>query len=74
MFGLGVQEAIDTYTNPDHELLGVLQLFGASQRIISRFKITPEESIGYDEQGHEVVRVPIVEPVIVRAEKHLNIT
>lgn len=74
MFGPGVEEAIQTYTNPDHELLGVLQLFGASQRIVSRFKITSDESIGYDEQGHEVVRVPIVEPVIVRPEQHLNIT
>jgi nitrate reductase beta subunit len=74
MFGPGVERAIEKYTNPDHELLGVLALFGATRRIIQRFKVTSTEAIGYDEKGDEIVRVPIEEPVIIRPEAHLNIT
>jgi nitrate reductase beta subunit len=39
MFGPGVEEAIETYTRPPRELLAVLQLFRATQRIIFRFEI-----------------------------------
>ncbi len=39
MFGPGVDEAIDRYTNPSRELLAVLQLFRASQKIIFRYEI-----------------------------------
>ena len=39
MFGPGVDHAIDRYTNPDRELLAVLQLFRRSNRIIFRYAI-----------------------------------
>ena len=39
MFGPGVDEAIDTYLAPPRELLAVLQLFRATQRIIFRYEI-----------------------------------
>lgn len=39
MFGPGVDEAIERYTAPSRELLGVLQLFRNTQRIIYRYEI-----------------------------------
>jgi nitrate reductase beta subunit len=74
MFGPGVEEAIKRYTNPTPELLGVLQLFGTTQIVISSYEVTDKEAIGYDETGKELVRVPIDEPVYIRPRQHLNIT
>lgn len=39
MFGPGVEQAIERYSNPDRELLAVLQLFRRSNRIIFRYEI-----------------------------------
>ncbi|MGB4861648.1 MAG: 4Fe-4S dicluster domain-containing protein [Tepidiformaceae bacterium] len=39
MFGPGVQDAIDAYTNPSRETLAVLQLFRATQEIVFSYKI-----------------------------------
>ena len=39
MFGPGVDAAIERYTVPDRELLAVMQLFRATQRIIFRYEI-----------------------------------
>lgn len=39
MFGPGVDEAIEKYTAPSRELLAVLQLFRATQKIIFRYEI-----------------------------------
>lgn len=39
MFGPGVDEAIERYSNPDRELLAVLQLFRRSNLIIFRYEI-----------------------------------
>ncbi|MEE9231324.1 MAG: 4Fe-4S dicluster domain-containing protein [Acidobacteriota bacterium] len=39
MFGPGVDGAIERYTNPDRELLSVLQLFRRSNRIIYRYDL-----------------------------------
>ncbi len=39
MFGPGVDEAIEKYMAPSRELLGVLQLFRTTQRIIYRYEI-----------------------------------
>jgi len=74
MFGPGAEEAIEKYSNPSPELLGVLQLFGATQKLIYSYRITDSEAIGYGRRDQEVVRVPIEEPVIVRPPDHLNIT
>jgi hypothetical protein len=31
-----------------------------------KIKVTDKYAIGYDEKGHEVVRVPLKEPTVVR--------
>lgn len=46
MFGPGVDEAIERYTNPSRELLAVLQLFRATQRIIFSYRIEPGPKVG----------------------------
>lgn len=74
MFGPGVKDAIERYTNPSRELLGVLQLFNTIQVVISKYSITDKEAIGYDDAGAELVRIPIEEPVYIRSKRHLNIT
>jgi nitrate reductase beta subunit len=68
MFGPGVPEAIETYRNAkdDPELLGLLMLFGATERIIHTFAVEDGVAHGYDEQGAEIVSVPVREPAVVR--------
>lgn len=43
MFGPGVDHAIEQYTNPSRELLAVLQLFRATQKIVFRYEVLPGE-------------------------------
>ena len=74
MFGSGVDNAIAKYASPSPKLLGVLQLFGATQKILFSYEITANDAVGFDENGVEVVRVPIDEPIVVRPAQHLNIT
>ncbi len=74
MFGPGVEAAIEKYAKPDNELLGVLQLFGVTQKIVSKFRVTEKEAIGFNDKGQEVARVPIQDPVIVRPPTYHNIT
>ena len=45
MFGPGVDEAIERYTHPSRELLAVLQLFRATQKIIFRYEIEEGEQV-----------------------------
>jgi nitrate reductase beta subunit len=66
MFGPGVDEAIEKYTNPDKKLFGLLRLFGTTETIISRFRVEDAETIGYDEAGSEVARVGFDEPMYIR--------
>jgi nitrate reductase beta subunit len=75
MFGWGVSEAIATYrkASEDKKLLGALLLFGATPDIIHHYKVEGRHSIGYDEKGAEMVRVPLREPIFLRVaydEKH----
>lgn len=83
MFGPGVDEAIDRYTNPSRELLAVLQLFRASQKIIFRYEIEEGEKIagtemfndtviGFDKEGNEAVRLSVQEPFHVRPKRYQN--
>jgi len=74
MFGPGVDRAIENYTKPDQELLGLLQLFGTTRRIIHRFKVTSTHVIGYDDSKRELVRVPIEDPFYIRPVTFTNIT
>jgi len=68
IFGPNVEKAKTMYRNlkEDKQLLGALLLFGASQRMIDKFKVQGDEVIGWDIDGKEVARVPFVEPTVVR--------
>lgn len=69
MFGHGVPEALAAYrqAKDDKKLLGALLLFGATPEIIHHYKIEGRHAVGYDEKGVELVRVPLREPIQVRA-------
>jgi nitrate reductase / nitrite oxidoreductase, beta subunit len=49
MFGPGVEYAIEQYSCPDRELLAVLQLFRAQQKVLFSFKIEKGQKIGESE-------------------------
>jgi nitrate reductase beta subunit len=68
MFGPRVEEAIKTYRNAksDPALAGLLGLFGSTEKVVPRWKHQDEWTIGYDENGAELVRVPLREPVHLR--------
>ncbi len=53
MFGPGVRDAIEQYACPDRELLGVLQLFRATQQILFRFEV---------KKGPKVAEVEVTMP------------
>jgi nitrate reductase beta subunit len=68
MFGPGVEEAIEIYRNAkdDPELLGLLMLFGATERIMDTWDVRDGVARAYDEQGEEIVAVPLTEPTFIR--------
>ena len=69
MFGPGVEQAVKVYREElpqDAELQALLMLFGSSREIITRFKTTKTEAIGYRFDGREVARVPLTEKHVVR--------
>jgi nitrate reductase beta subunit len=68
LFGPGAKQAIDDYraARDDLDLAGLLALFGSSERLMSRWKRDDETVAGLDDEGNELVRVPIKEPVTVR--------
>ncbi len=68
MFGPGVDAAIKTYKNikNDKTLLGALLLFGNTPKTITQFKTENEETVGFNDKGEEVVRVPFTEPYFQR--------
>jgi nitrate reductase / nitrite oxidoreductase, beta subunit len=68
MFGPGVDDAIEAYANAkdDPDLLGLMMLFGCTERIIHRFEVDDDIARAYDDQGTELVSVPVREPSVVR--------
>jgi len=72
MFGPGVDQAVDRYRNAmdDERLVGLLMLFGATDRTLDSFQVAGDRATGhcagYDADGREIVRVPITEPTILR--------
>jgi nitrate reductase / nitrite oxidoreductase, beta subunit len=68
MFGPGVDSAIDTYRRmkDDKELLGAFLLFGNTEKIIHSYRVEGDFSVGYNEKGDVVTKVPFTEPVYVR--------
>ncbi|MBM3320316.1 MAG: dehydrogenase [Candidatus Eisenbacteria bacterium] len=69
MFGPGAGAAVETYraAASDSDLAGLLCLFGSSPRVMPRWKRSGSFVLGLDEDGREIVRVPLREPVHVRA-------
>jgi len=69
MFGPGVMDAVATYRKipEDRTLVALLSLFGSTAQSIERFKVIGDHVAAYDANGDETVRVPIREPVWVRA-------
>ena len=90
MFGPGVDQAIERYSNPDRELLAVLQLFRRSNRIIFRYEVKEgpkiyeatlrgkkitvynDTVIAYGQDGKEIFRTTVEEPLHVRPRQHAN--
>jgi nitrate reductase / nitrite oxidoreductase, beta subunit len=68
MFGPGAAAAIKTYrTAPDDpDLAGLLSLFGCSEQVMPRWKRQNNTILGTEENGTEIVRVPMREPVYIR--------
>jgi len=68
LFGPGVKEAKQLYRRLPQErrLLGALLLCGATDRMITRFDVEGDVAIGWDDEGHEVARVPFTEPTVIR--------
>jgi len=75
LFGPGAEAAVKTYraAAEDQDLTGLLGLFGCTERVVPRWKRENDWIIGLDDQEKEIVRVPLREPVHIRAaydEKH----
>lgn len=69
MFGANVEQAIAAYRKvlDDKKLLAALLLFGATKDIIASFKLEGDQAVGFNEAGMELVRVPLQEPIHLRA-------
>lgn len=68
MFGPGAEEALRTYRSAanDPDLAGLLGLFGCTERVMPRWKRKEETILALEENGDEIVRVPLREPVYIR--------
>ena len=66
----GVDNAVKIYKNMrngnEPELRGVLLLCTSTDKILGKFAIRSDEAIGYDTDGNEVARLPLVESQIRR--------
>ncbi len=68
LFGPGAKRSTELYTKAydDEKLVGLLMLFVSTDRIIHSYKVKNALCYGYDDQGVEVVKVPLKEPIVVR--------
>lgn len=70
MFGPGAADAQQIYKDAmagkDPELQGLLMLFGATDRVISRFEVKDGKAFGYDADGQLLAEVPVQEPSFIR--------
>ena len=75
LFGPGAAEAVEMYKNAsqDKTLVGLLMLFGSTGKTVYSFDVKGDietgHCIGYDETGHEIARVPIKEPIVIREKR-----
>jgi nitrate reductase beta subunit len=69
LFGPGAGQAVETYKSAakDSDLAGLLCLFGSTESVVTRWGRQGETVVGSDEKGGPLVRVPLNEPVYVRA-------
>ncbi len=69
MFGPGVGAAIEAYRKApeDRVLSAILTLIGSTPVSLHRFKLIGDKVAGYGEDGREILRVPVTEPLWVRA-------
>jgi nitrate reductase beta subunit len=83
MFGPGVDQAIEIYNKApgDPDLAALLALFGSTEWLMPRWKRVGDTVMGLREDGREVVRVPVREPVWIlppkdtaRGVSRMNIT
>ncbi len=49
MFGPGVESAVEAYVCPSRRMLGLLQLFRVTQKVISKFKLIKGQKVGESE-------------------------
>ena len=74
LFGPGALKAVEYYRRAslDKKLIGILMLMGSTDKITHSFKVEGDiekgSVTGYDEQGKEIVRVPLKEPIYIRKE------
>jgi nitrate reductase beta subunit len=72
LFGPGAARAVELYKRAyeDPRLIGLLMLFGGTDKIISSFKVQGDIVTGscaaYNQRGDEILRVPMKEPIIIR--------
>ena len=50
----------------DPDLAGLLCLFGSTEMVVPRFRRQDDVTVGMDDKGTELVRVPLREPVHLR--------
>ena len=74
LFGPGAKKAVEMYKKAyeDKRLIGILMLMGAMEEIPYTFKVEGDINngycLGYAEDGREIARVPLKEPIIIRKE------
>jgi nitrate reductase beta subunit len=68
MFGPNVHQAVENYKKleSDKKTTGLIILFGATNKIMHRFKVDEKNAYGYDDKDNEIVQVPTTEPFIER--------
>ncbi len=68
MFGPGAEKAVETYRSAvdDPDLGGLMGLFGCTEKVVPRWKRSGDSILGLEENGDEIVRVPMREPVFIR--------
>jgi nitrate reductase beta subunit len=68
MFGPRLDHAMDTYRHAadDPDLAALFCLFGCTERVVPRWKRVNDHVVGMEEDGTEIVRVPVREPAFIR--------
>jgi len=59
---------VETYRGAvdDPDLGGLMGLFGCTEKVMPRWKRSGDSILGLEENGDEIVRVPMREPVFIR--------